>query len=330
MNLFAHVLALAIAAVAAGCRSADPRPAGRPPSTPATSTSRVAITVDDLPFVGLDGQNEARVAGTRRLLAAFASRGVPVVAFVNCKWVDKNRPVMALWRQAGIELGNHGHAHKSLGRTDIDSWLEDLRLCHEILTQDVQPDRPARFFRFPYLHQGATADVRQRAADAVARLNYRTAHVTIDSVDWRIADDYRLAFIEGNREQQQQLAEIYRRQMLEAFAFYDRMGREAFGRPVAHVLIMHANLLAADHIGEVLDAFAARGVQFVTLDEALADPIYAERDDYLGNKGVSWLYHARPALLQAWGPREDAARAALEQQLTRLRPRPPRLAPASP
>jgi len=280
----------------------------------------MAVTVDDLPFIGLSGENDARVAATRRLLAAFASRRVPVVAFLNSKWVDKNRPVVALWREAGIELGNHGHSHLDLGRTDVEVWLEDARRCHEILTRDVQPDRPVRFFRFPFLRQGTTLEARQRAADGLARLNYRIAQVTIDSVDYRIASDYGLAVKDGNREQQQRLAEIYRHQMLDAFAFYDRMGREGFGRPVAHVLLMHANLLAADHIGEVLDAFTARGVRFVTLDEALADPIYAERDEYVGPKGISWLYRARPALLQDWGPREDAARAALDQELAALRP----------
>ena len=48
---------------------------------------------------------------------------------------------------------------------------------------------------------------------------------------------------------------------------------------------------------------------FLSLEEALADPIYAMPDDYVGHGGISWLYHLAPAMREwAW---EDASWAEL-------------------
>lgn len=44
-----------------------------------------------------------------------------------------------------------------------------------------------------------------------------------------------------------------------------------------------------DHLGGVLDAWKARGVRFVSLDEAMTDPVYARPDAYVGWGGLSWL-----------------------------------------
>jgi peptidoglycan-N-acetylglucosamine deacetylase len=66
--------------------------------------------------------------------------------------------------------------------------------------------------------------------------------------------------------------------MAAALTHFTGVAHSVAGRDVAHVLLLHANALAADHLGQVLDDFRARGVVFVTLSEALSDPIYG-RDD---------------------------------------------------
>jgi hypothetical protein len=92
------------------------------------------------------------------------------------------------------------------------------------------------------------------------------------------------------------------------------VGRERFGRDVRHVLLLHANRLNADHLDRLLETLARDGARFVPLETALADPIYAERDDYVGDRGLSWLYRVAPAQPERWAwdrAEEDAIRAAL-------------------
>ena len=46
-----------------------------------------------------------------------------------------------------------------------------------------------------------------------------------------------------------------------------------FGRDPVHIWLIHGTPIAADCIGAILDGFAARGIEFVSLDEAMADPM---------------------------------------------------------
>jgi peptidoglycan-N-acetylglucosamine deacetylase len=281
------------------------------------SLIKVAVTVDDLPWIGQVGPGDSLLGATGRLVQQFTSRGIPAVGFVNCRNIKPEQPLVAAWRTAGLELGNHGHSHLDLNKSDVELWLEDARQCHQILTQQLQPDRPVRFFRYPFLHQGPDAASRERAAQGLAGLGYRNAHVTIDNQDYKIAAFYGRAAARGDADELARLGQVYREHLLGAFDQFDQVAREAVGRPVAQVLLVHANLVAADQLGSVLDALRARGVIFVSLEEALSDPVYAEPDRYVGPMGISWLYRARPTLLAKWGPREDAWYAALDQSLRR-------------
>jgi hypothetical protein len=40
----------------------------------------------------------------------------------------------------------------------------------------------------------------------------------------------------------------------------------------------------------LLDMFRKSGYTFVSLDDALKDPVYRELDDYAGPKGFSWIH----------------------------------------
>ncbi len=75
----------------------------------------------------------------------------------------------------------------------------------------------------------------------------------------------------------------------------DRVARRKVGRPVAQVLLLHANTLVDHGLDSLLTALETRGVEFVSLQAALLDPVYALPDDYVGRKGLSWLYRIAPA-----------------------------------
>jgi peptidoglycan-N-acetylglucosamine deacetylase len=53
-------------------------------------------------------------------------------------------------------------------------------------------------------------------------------------------------------------------------------GRQIYGRPIPQVLLLHVGAFDAEMIGPLLTAYEAQGVEWITLDEALADPIYAD------------------------------------------------------
>ena len=57
------------------------------------------------------------------------------------------------------------------------------------------------------------------------------------------------------------------------------------------ILLLHANPLEADHIGELLEQLRKRGYRFITLEDALSDQAYGMPDTYVGEEGTGWLEH---------------------------------------
>jgi peptidoglycan/xylan/chitin deacetylase (PgdA/CDA1 family) len=273
---------------------------------------RVAVTIDDLPWNGATSPGESVTDATRRLLVTLVSRGVPAVGFVNCARTSADDPLLREWRRAGMELGNHGSHHLNLDVVDAAAWVEDARSCHRTLESAL--DGPDRFFRYPYLHQGATESRRATAMEGLRGMGYATAHVTIDNSEWILADAYGRALIRGDSGRREAIAAIYVEHMSAALEHFTAVAGSVAGRDVAHVLLLHANALAADHLGRVLDDFRARGVAFVSLSEALADPIYGQRDRYVGPKGLSWLYRIDPDGTRAAQMWDEEHAARIEQR----------------
>ena len=54
------------------------------------------------------------------------------------------------------------------------------------------------------------------------------------------------------------------------------------------MLLLHANALNAEYLGELAGMLSGRGYRFESLDQALADSAYRSRDDFVGPRGPSW------------------------------------------
>lgn len=257
----------------------------------------IAVTIDDVPWSGgARPRGPALRAATERLLSALSSRGVPAVGFVNCDRVE-DLEVLRLWVAAGFELGNHSAAHLDLNRAPLDAWLDDVRRCHRVLRNATGV--PVRYFRFPYLHRGPTVERRAAARALLDSLGVQAASVSVDNSEWILAAAYADALERQASERVDSIARLYVEHVVQAVEHFREVARRKVGRDVRHVLLLHANALAVDHLGALLDSLAARGAVFIALEEALADPVYDRADGYVGPKGLSWLYRIAPATPEA-------------------------------
>jgi peptidoglycan/xylan/chitin deacetylase (PgdA/CDA1 family) len=276
----------------------------------ARSRPLLAITFDDLPWNG-PGYSDAEIEGlTDTLLATLTARGIPATGLVTCRGIRQGAPFLRKWLAAGMELGNHSTSHQDLNRTPVGEWLDDVARCDEAVTDVV--GGPVRWFRYPMLHQGDDRSVRDSVARALEGWGYANAHVTIDNSEWLLARAYDLAMQAGDAGESQVIVEAYLAHLREAAAHFRAAGREKFGREVDHVLLLHANAIAARHIGELVDGLEADGFTIASLEEVLSDPIYARVDEYVGPVGLSWIYRAAP--LSPDDPWDDIAEAALNDR----------------
>jgi sugar lactone lactonase YvrE/peptidoglycan/xylan/chitin deacetylase (PgdA/CDA1 family) len=262
---------------------------------------RIAVTIDDLPFVHFAPRG--RAAATDQLLEVLTSRDVPATGFVVCDRTEPPHPLLSRWQAAGMELENHHEVHASLNDTPVATYLQGVESC----SQELAALTGARttYFRFPYLANGKTTGSRDKTAEALVRMELTVGRVSVDNHEWKLGELYADALRDHDQERAGAIAAWYVEHLLDAVAHFQDVARRKLGRDIDHILLVHANQLAADHLGEVLDQLAAREVQFITLTEALQDPAYTRPDEYVGSAGISWLYRIAP--VDEGRPWDDAA-----------------------
>ena len=85
----------------------------------------------------------------------------------------------------------------------------------------------------------------------------------------------------------------------EVFAYSEQLSKQTIGYEPKQILLLHANQLEADHIGELLDLMRKRGYHFITLEDALSDQAYGLPDTFVGEEGTGWIDHWAITLGQA-------------------------------
>ena len=245
--------------------------------------------------VDLDARQEEI---TRRLLATVRTNAIPAIGFVNeDKLEDTNGRVdprrvalLRAWLDAGLDLGNHTRSHSDLHKVPVAEYEADI-LAGEVVTSRLMAahGRHPRWFRHPYLDTGTSLETRREVEDFLSAHGYRVAPITVDDSEWIIAHAWNKAVAAHDRRMQRRLSRDYVRYLDARFAWYEKKSDEIFGRQIPQILLLHAEALNAAAFGKVVAMLRSRGYRFITLDEAMKDPAYGSKDDWVADGGVSWL-----------------------------------------
>jgi hypothetical protein len=146
------------------------------------------------------------------------------------------------------------------------------------------------YFRHPQTHTGDTQVKKKAIEDFLAARGYRITPHTIENSDFIFNVCYVRALRNRDDALVRRVREAYLDFTIAATGFAERFSPEIFGREITQTLLMHANDITADCLGEMLRRLTARGYCFVTLDEAMSDPAYQTKDIYVGKYGPSWLW----------------------------------------
>ena len=266
------------------------------PYARAGGAREVAVTIDDLPQNGRDYGLERMKHMTARLVHAVAAHRVPAVAFVNEAQlyvpgeVDARVALLDEWLSAGIELGNHTFSHKAFGSVTLARY-EDEVIRGETVTRMLAERRhlPVRYFRHPYLDTGPNLETSTAFETFLAARGYTVAPVTIDPADWMFAAVYAEAVDHRDKKEMRRIADAYLQYADAAVTYGETFSQTLFGRPIRHVLLLHASELNADYFDELAAIFERRGYAFVTLGRALEDEAYRSPNTYARDEGTTWL-----------------------------------------
>ena len=247
----------------------------------------IAVTIDDLPLNGSRIEIKKLQTMTGKLLAGISKHKIPVVGFVNesllyvAGEIDARVAVLKTWTDAGVELGNHTFSHLGFKDASLADYEDDF-IRGDALTRMLmkQQGQTVRYFRHPYLQMGKTAELEKSFESFIAERGYRIAPVTIDTMDWMFLAAYATAQTQGNTEMIKRVSTEYLNYAGLKFDFCERVATELFGHPVKHILLLHANELNADNFDELVKLIKSKGYRFITLEQALSDPVYQYPEKY--------------------------------------------------
>lgn len=246
-----------------------------------TVPSRIAISVDDLPYVKFGGASpKDGLRYAENITSFLREHSIVATGFVVGQNINAaTLPALQAFSDAGHTIGNHSWSHPDYGTLTRAEFLDETRRTDEALADWI---KGPRYYRFPYLREGETAVKREAAQQILNDLGYRNVPVTIDNDKWIFNADYMAAIADGDANTAAIIAQKYLLHMQERSSFYQQLAINELGGDVDHVLLIHLNRINADHLGSLLDWYYDQGWTFITVDEALAHPVFLRPDLYEG------------------------------------------------
>jgi peptidoglycan/xylan/chitin deacetylase (PgdA/CDA1 family) len=230
----------------------------------------IALTIDDLPFVGANNKNANSVKRSndriQSIIQTLVDHKIPATGFIIGEAVTKEQlPLLEEFRANGFALGNHTYSHKSLNNLSAENYIADIDKADKKLTPLLTEPK---YFRYPYLAE-SKGEKKQQVYDYLAEHQYTIAPVTIDSKDYNF--NARLLSIPWQKRAQN-LKQIQARyleyvwnQTLKAEARAEKKGTTG-----KQILLIHANLLNSHTLGQLIDMYQKNGYTFIGLNEAIA------------------------------------------------------------
>lgn len=228
---------------------------------------QVAITIDDLPFVGTTHNKPGNLRREKerflRIMQSLIDNKAPATGFVVAGSIEKDQwQLLESFKNAGFTIANHTYTHANLNRTRPEKYINDIHRADKVLAPLMTKPK---FFRYPYLAEGH-GETKQQVKNYLAENDYIIAPVTIDSKDFRF--NSQLLSIHW-RSRKNHINQIKKRYLNYIWRQTLRAEKKANGKPVKQILLLHANLLNSHAMGDIIQMYKKNGYELITLDEAL-------------------------------------------------------------
>ncbi len=238
---------------------------------------RVSVTIDDLfLWKGLpwaDGYTPASVAA--ELIRAFDSARLDGVHAFSATAPAVEDPslfgVFDDWVAAGHRIANHTHTHANLYWVSADTYMRDVERAERDIARWVRPD-DGRYFRYAMDGWGNTPDKYDIVQRFLADNQYRVAPISAWFYDTEFIAPHLRYTRCGDAEALRIIRDAYVQTAITQLRHHARLARQHAGRMPPLIFLMHATPLAQDCAQRLFERLLALGVEFITLDEAMADP----------------------------------------------------------
>jgi len=263
-----------------------------------TKTRKIAVGFVSIPPLDRTSNAPKDADATIRLLIEkLKSHKVPAIGFLQGGMIsdgEKLFPVRAnmvrLWRDAGFEIGIGNFKHVWFYDTPYEDYVAGVEkneaLARKILAEKNQP---LRYFSYPFLNTGKTADERNRFEKLLAEKGLLPVKYTIDNQEWMYSYAYDMARNDNDIGTMTEIRVGFVNYMSKMFDHYEAYSQEMFGRDIAQTMVLTPSRLVTDSSDELFGMIEKRGYKFVSMDEALSDEAYKTPESFYGKSGISWF-----------------------------------------
>ena len=258
----------------------------------------VSVTIDDVPNTQLYKQQNFNSFLQRKL----DSLRIPVAIFINegnlqlTNEVDKNKDLLKTWiSKPYVTPGNHGFEHKNYAEVGFEAFKNDV-VQGELLTRKFAKElnKESKYFRFPFNGAGNDSLEQVTALNFLADRNYISTPFTVESEDWLYAILYEDAISAKDKKRAEWIGNQYVDFTVRLFSYFDSLSTQLYNRPIKQIYLCHDNSLNADYLPRIIDELKKKEYQFISLDQAMSDPVYEFQLYYYGKAGFSWIYRWIP------------------------------------
>jgi len=254
----------------------------------------VAITVDDLPG-GEQANNISRSMVSEEMLTVFKKHHINhVYGMMNGSKITNKQDLKLLqdWIAKGNLLGNHTYSHMDLSKVTAEKFISDIKR-NEILLMKLMGNKDYKYFRFPYLAEGNTKNKRDRVRQFLTNNHYKIAPVTVDFFDYEWNEPYIRCSNIKDKKSVDWLKESYLEQSLNALIIAHELSMMLFKRDIKNILLIHINGLSVSTLDSLLTAYEKRGIKFISLPDALSDPVYKVNPGIVRDRSYTFLNQIR-------------------------------------
>ena len=236
----------------------------------------VALTIDDLPYVGKAANNPGKLRRERKrfkmVLHTLQTEKVPATGFVVANYIEDGQwDLLKAFHQSDNIIGNHSFSHQNLNQVGAERFIQDVAKADKILAPLMSKPK---YFRYPFLAVGHRCKTYLKVRHFLQQHGYLIAPVTIDSKDYKLNERFHAVPWRQRKHHMHRFEQKYLRFIAGQIQKAEQKTQRIAGRPVKQILLIHMNTLNAYFLPAVIHLFRQKGYKFVTLPEAMSDPYY--------------------------------------------------------
>jgi len=235
------------------------------------------------------------------LIAALKQNDMPpVVDFVYGQSLDQE--LGEEWLRNGNLLGTFGFAYQKVKKESAERFMENVARGDAALAA-VWSKFPAgrKYFRYPVLKSYPGEEKQAQISAALKAKGYVEVPATIDARDGLLSQPYCAALTRGDDTCAGFIRQMFKSLLLDKTVKAREAARSVAGTEIKHVLMVRADQLTFDMLGDILAWYKNLGARFVPLDDVLRDRFYHVNDPNAAARAV--LKETLRAELESADPR---------------------------